>query len=263
MITIFFHEIKQGLRTLIIWSVVVAALIVVCMLIFPDMQSQSEGIDEMFAAMGGFTAAFGMDVLVLSDPLGYYGIQGGAIIGLGGALFAALLGSRMLSKEEDEHTAEFLLTHPVTRASVISGKLLALFIQILIFNGICALCGLVSFSLIDESFNTEAFWLFHLAQLVLHLQIAAVCFGVSAFMKRGSMGFGLGLAALLYFLNIIANLSEDFEFMRFITPFGYADAANVIPDVSIDMQAMGVGCLYLVIGVLLAYAVYSRKDLAV
>lgn len=262
MSTVFFHELKQGLKTLLIWGIAVAALIMLCMVIFPDMQSQSEGIDEMFATMGGFTDAFGMDTLSIADPLGFYGIEGGAILGLGGAFFAALLGSRMLSKEENEHTAEFLLTHPVSRPTVITGKLCALFVQVLLFNAICIGCGYASFALINESFNADAFLLFHLAQLVMHLEVAAVCFGVSAFLKRGSVGFGLGLAALLYFCNIFANLSEDFEFIRFITPFGYADAAQVIPDVAIDMQVMGVGCLYLVIGVVVAYVVYSRKDIA-
>ena len=262
MITIFSHELKQGLKMLLIWSIAVAALIMMCMLIFPDMKSQSENLDEMFATMGGFSDAFGMDTLSISDPLGFYGIEGGAILGLGGALFAAFLGVRMLSKEETEHTAEYLFTHPVGRPCIITGKLCALFVQILFFNVICIGCGLASFALINESFNADAFWLLHLAQLVMHLEIAAICFGVSAFLKRGSVGFGLGLAALLYFCNIMANLSEDVEFMRYITPFGYADAVNVIPDTAIDMQAMGVGCLYLLLGVVVAYVVYSRKDIA-
>lgn len=263
MITIFSHEIKQGVRTLAVWTIAVAALILLCMIIFPDMASESANIDEMFATMGGFTEAFGMDKMSISDPLGFYGVECGTILGLGGAFFAALLGARMLSKEETEHTAEFLLTHPLSRGAVITGKLLALVLQVLLFNVVCAALGLASFSLIKETVDLDAFWLFHLAQFVMHLEVAAICFGVSAFLKRGSLGFGLGLAAVFYFLNIFANLSEDFEFLRYITPFGYADAAQVIPDVAIDVQAIGAGCFYLAVGVVLAYVVYSRKDIAV
>ena len=31
-------------------------------------------------------------------------------------------------------------------------------------------------------------------------------YGISAFIRRGNLGIGLGLAAIFYFLNIIANL---------------------------------------------------------
>lgn len=263
MRTIFFHEMKQGLRTLIIWSVAVAALIMLCMIIFPEMAKESAGIDEMFASMGGFTAAFGMDQLSIADPLGYYGVEGGTILGLGGGLFAAFLGARMLSKEETEHAAEFLLTHPVSRSSVVSGKLLALLVQILIFNLVCLAFGVASFALIDEAIEGNGFWLLHLAQFVMHFEIACICFGASALLKRGSVGFGLGLAGLLYFLNIFANLSKEWEFVRYITPFGYADAANILPDVAINGEVFAFGVMLLMLGVVAAYLIYTKKDIAV
>lgn len=263
MIPLFFHEMKQSIRMLSIWSIVVAGMVLLCMIIFPEMESQADSMEEMFATMGGFTDAFGMDKVSIADPLGYYGIEGGAILGLGGALFAALVGTRMLSKEETEHTAEFLLTHPLGRPSVVSGKLLAVVAQILVFNLICLLGGIASFALIDEPIKGDAFWLFHLAQFVMHLEIAGICFGASAILKRGSIGFGLGLAALLYFLNILGNISKDSEFVRFITPFAYADASNILPDATLDTQLLGLGIGYLLIGIIVAYLVYSRKDISV
>lgn len=262
MLTIFIHEMKQGTRMLAIWSLAVGLFVMLCMIVFPDMETQSAGIDEMFAEMGGFTSAFGMDKLSITDPLGFYGVEGGAILGLGGAFFAALVGSRMLSKEEAEHTAEFLLTQPISRASVITGKLLALFAQVLIFNLVCLAFGVASFALIGEAIEGEGFWWLHLAQFAMHLEIAAICFAASSLLKRGSVGFGLGLAALLYFANIFANLSEDWDFIRYITPYGYADAANVLPDAAINGELFACGMAYLIIGVIVAYVIYLRKDIA-
>lgn len=262
MMTVFTHEMRQSLRMVAIWSIVVAGMVMLCMIIFPEMEKQAADMEEMFATMGGFTAAFGMDKVSIADALGFYGIEGGAILGLGGALFAALVGVRMLSKEEVDHTAEFLLTHPVGRASVVSGKLAAVIMQIVLFNAVCLAVGVLSFVLIDEPIEGDAFWLFHLAQLILHLEIACVCFGASAFLKRGSTGFGLGLAAFLYFLNIVANISEEAEFVRYITPFGYADAANILPEASIEIEPLVCGIAYLVIGAIVAYLVYLRKDIA-
>lgn len=263
MRTVFFHEIKQNFRMVLIWSIVVALFIFLCMIIFPDMESQSEGIDEMFASMGGFTSAFGMDKISIADPLGFYGIECGTILGLGGAFFAAMVGVRMLSKEETEHTAEFLLSHPTSRTSIISGKLFALVVQVAFFNLVILACGVASFAVIGEPIEGEGFWLLHLAQFVMHLEVACICFGISAILKRGSMGVGLGLAALLYFLNIFANLSKDWEFVRYITPFGYADAANILPETAITIEPLVCGFVYLVVGVIFAYVIYTKKDIAV
>ena len=123
--TIFKHEIRQGRNSLIIWTSVIAFMLGVCILIYPEMSKQMDGISEAFANMGGFSAAFGMDKINFGEFIGFFGIECGNILGLGGAFFAALTGISSLSKEEREHTAEFLLTHPVSRQSVVAQKFIS------------------------------------------------------------------------------------------------------------------------------------------
>jgi ABC-2 type transport system permease protein len=53
--------------------------------------------------------SFGMDKLNFGEFMGYFGIECGNVLGLGGALFAALAGISALAKEEKDRTAEFLL----------------------------------------------------------------------------------------------------------------------------------------------------------
>ena len=61
--TIFSHEIKQNRKMLIIWSLSVGLLMVTCMMLYPQMQSQMEDINKMYSSMGSFSEAFGMDKL--------------------------------------------------------------------------------------------------------------------------------------------------------------------------------------------------------
>lgn len=260
--TVFAHEMKQNAKMLVIWSVIIGGLAAICMAMFPEMEDQSQEINDMFASMGVFTEAFGMDRLSIGEAMGFYGIEVGSVLGIGGAFFAAYLGIRMLSKEETEHTAEFLLTHPVSRLSVAAQKLAAVVVCIVVLNAVCTACSIASFYLIDATIEWDGFWAFGIAQLCLQLEIAFVCFAASAFLGRGSVGVGLGFAALLYFMNIIGNLSESGEWVRYITPFAYADAANIIPDASLDMELMGIGALYAAIALVIAFVVYARKDIA-
>ena len=135
--TIFKHELKQGRNSLIIWTASVSFLILVCVLMFPQMKGEMEDVGEMFSSMGSFTQAFGMDQLNFGTLIGFYGIECGNILGLGGAFFAALCAVSMLAKEEKEHTAEFLLTHPVSRGRVVTEKFASIIVE---GNFITALC---------------------------------------------------------------------------------------------------------------------------
>ena len=98
--TLIRHELKQGWKSLAIWTAAIGAFIVTCLLIWPEMKSQMSGISSLFASMGAFTAAFGMDTLDFGSLNGFYGIECGNILGIGGALFAALLGISALAKED-------------------------------------------------------------------------------------------------------------------------------------------------------------------
>ena len=136
----------------------------------------------------------------------------------------------------------------------------AVVVCIVLLNAFVAACSVASFAAIDEAIDWEPFWLFLGAQALMQLELACVCFGASAVLGRGSVGVGLGFAALLYFANIVANLSENAEWLRFVTPFAYTDAAEIITDVALDPLLVGLGMAYAVVGLAVAFVVYARKD---
>lgn len=260
--TILKHEIRQGLSSLIIWTTVIGLMLGVCIIIYPEMSKQMDGISEAFANMGGFSAAFGMDKINFGEFMGFFGVECGNVLGLGGAFFAALTGISALSKEEREHTAEFLLTHPVSRQGVVLQKLISLFIQIIILNivavGITALCT----AAIGEEPDIKPIALTFAAYIIMQIEIGAICFGISAFIGRGGIGLGLGLAAAFYFLNIVANLTEKAEFLKFLTPFGYTDSADIISRGCIEVKYLTVGIGISLIGIGAAFWKYGRKDIS-
>lgn len=255
------HEMRQGILSLAIWTGSIAFLMVICIVMFPEMKGQMEDVSDMFASMGSFTAAFGMDRLSFGTLTGFYAIECGNILGLGGAFYAALTGITALAKEEKEHTAEFLLTHPVTRTGIVSAKLASVLFQITVMNVLILAISLISILFIDEEIPWKELLLFHLAYYLLQLEIGGICFGISAFLHRSGLGIGLGLACLMYFLNLIANISESAEFLKYITPFGYADGADIVTEEALNGPMVAVGVSLAVIGIAAAYWKYNRKDI--
>ncbi len=258
---LFKHELRWGRLTLLLWTMVIAFMLGICVLIYPEMKDQMSQISGMFADMGSFSAAFGMDKINFGEFIGYFGVECGNILGLGGAFFASLLGINALAKEEKEQTAEFLLTHPVSRSKIVFQKLWAVITQIFVLNVVAFAVVILTMGIIGETGGLKIVALMFLAYFILQLEISCVCFGISAFISRGGLGIGLGLAAFCYFLNIIANLTEEARFLKYITPFGYTEGADIISRGSIDVKYLSVGLVMTGIGIFIAFYKYTKKDI--
>lgn len=261
--TVFFHEWRRGIKSLLIWTVAIAAFLFLMVFLYPQMEQSMGEIEEMFKDMGSFTKAFGLNELNMGTHLGYYGVEGGNILGIGGALFAAILGITMLSKEEAEHSAEFLLTLPHSRGSIFFQKLLALITQIIFFHVLLAATGFGSLLFIVAENFLKPFLLFHLGQFLCTLQIGLLCFGLSAFFRKNLLGVGIGISLIMYFMNLMINITDTVDELRFITPFYFADAAKIIPDETFLVQeCLMTFSIAFLIGVL-SYLYYKRKDIHV
>ena len=260
--TIYIKELKQSFKSLCIWTASIAFMMLVCVLLFPEMKGEMDSVSSIFANMGGFTAAFGMDKLSFGQLMGFYGIECGNVLGIGGGFFAALAGISVLANEEKERTAEFLLTHPISRVSIIAQKLLSVLTQVVVLNIVVVAVSLISAAVIDESFEMKEFILLHVAYLIMQLEISCICFGISAFIRRGSIGIGLGLALAFYFMNLVCNMTEQAEFLRYITPYAYAEASNIISEGKLDTVLIVIGIIIAVIGAAVGFVKYTKKDIA-
>ena len=259
--TLFLHELKRGRLSLLIWTAAISFMLGVCIIIYPEMATEMNEISDTFANMGAFSEAFGMDQLNFGEFMGYFGVECGNTLGLGGALFAATLGISMLAKEEKDRTAEFLLSHPISRAQVLRTKLFAMLAQILILNLAVAAVSYGCILIIGEEPDLRALLLLFLANIFLQLELAAITFGLSSLLHSGGFGIGLGLALGFYFINLLANLTEALKFLKYLTPFGYTDGGQIIQNETLEWRYLLVGGLFAAAGIFLAFFHYRKKDI--
>ena len=259
--TVFLHEIRRCRLSLLIWSAAVGFMLVVCVFVYPEMKPQMSQMENFMSDMGSFSSAFGMDKLNFSRFPDYFAIECGNCLGLGGALFAAVTGITMLSKEEKEHTSEFLFTHPVSRCNIVLGKLLSVIAQIIVFNAIVAASSIASIYIIGEDADISLILLQFLAYFLLQIEIALLCFGISAFIRSG-LGLGIGLAFGFYFCNIITNITEDAEFLKYLTPFAYADGSEILQNKELSPVYLSIGMCLALSAAAIAFIKTSKKDLS-
>ena len=259
--TLVRHELRQGKTSLLIWTASIGFLLAICVFLFPEMKGQIDTVNNIFSSMGSFTEAFGMDRLNFGTLIGFYAVECGNILGLGGAFYAALCAVGILSKEEKDKTAEFLLTHPVGRKRIITEKLIAVLIQITVLNIIIYALSVGSIAAVGETVPLKEISLLHLAYYLLQLELSGICFGISAFLRKGSAGLGLGIATVMYFLNLIANIADVAAFLKYITPFGYCEGADIVSNGRLNGVMVSVGAVIGIAGIIIAYLKYTKKDI--
>lgn len=262
MSTIYKHECKAYIKTLIIWTLCVAGMGFACILLYQSMETDIASMAEGFSNMGAFADAFGMSQLSIATLAGFYATEIGTVHGLGSAMFAAIISSVILSKEEDGHTGEFLYTFPVRRGKVVLAKWLAVVTHIVVFTVLCVGIYLIGFVCVDGEIELERFFLFHFMQLFMNLQIAAICFCMSAFVKKNKLGLGLGIVMLLYAYDMMARVIPDLKDSKVITPYSYANASDLFSTGEIEKSALLIGMVVLCIALITAYQVYRKRDLA-
>lgn len=259
--TVFRKELRSGALSFLVWSAVVGGLMAVCVGLYPSFSDSMGDVSNLFAGMGDFSAAFGLDKLQFGTILGFYGTECGNILGLGGAFYAAVTAMGLLAGEEGGHTAEFLLTHPVSRLRIAAEKLAALAVLVIGLNLICFACGAGGILAIGEEVEWEDLLRYHGALLLMQLEIGGLCFGLSSLLRRGGLGLGMGLAALLYFAGLLLNLDQGLDWLRFVTPYYYADAARLFAGETQTAPVLA-GCALGALGAGFGLWRYTRKDIA-
>ena len=262
MRTIWNHECKSNFKLLLIWSLSVGGMGFLCILLYQTMEGSMKDIADSFASMGAFSDAFGMNTLSIATLKGYFASQIGVIHGLGSSMFAASIGITILSKEEDLHTAEYLFSLPLSRAKILFAKTGALFSIVIAYHIVCGFLYLAGFLLLGQNLGISSFLLFMFSQILMSLEIASICFCISAFYKKNSPGIAIGLALTLYFVDFLARIVPPLKDFIFLTPFSYCNASEIFSKTADYCLPIILGSSLLIASLVTGFWFYSRKDLA-
>lgn len=260
--TILKHELKMNLKTLLIWMVCVGFCCFGCILLFGGLKDTMDQMADAYAQMGAFSAALGLDRMNVSTMEGFYATEVALVYAIGGAMFAAMAGICMLSKEEEGHTSEFLYTLPLGRGYILCWKYLAVVVQILLFNLGCFCWVMAGFAAAGEIPSVKELLYFHGAQILMHLEIGSICFFLSSFYKRKQVGAALGFAVLLYVMDLMCRIVPDIKNLKYVTPYYFSNATDIFTSGSVDGTMAGISIVVTVLTAILAAVIYQKRDLA-
>ena len=262
MKTVFLKEIQNNIKSFIIWTCAVGFMGLLCTLMYKSMQGDMKTMADAFSNMGAFSDAFGMSTLSIATLKGFFATEVGTVHGLGGAMFAAILAVGIISKEEEGHSGEFLLSLPVTRNNVVAAKGICVAIMLVAFTVICALLYAIGFVSLDEEVPVKELVTFMGMQLLMNLEIAAICFAISSLSWKNRMGLGIGIAMIFYFYDIMGRVVPDLKDYLFVGPFSFANASEIFSGSDLCVSGIVLSAVVIILGVAFSFIWYGKRDIA-
>jgi len=262
--TIFKHELNMHLRSVITWSVAVVAVILLYSSIFSSFADQAAALNDALSNLPeAFRAAFGLGDVDLSTVLGYFSFVYFFVQVLL-AIQAANYGFGLVSIEERELTADFLLAKPVARPQIMTSKLLAALASLAITQAVvwASTFGFLNAFKGDKTFDAGILVLLLLGLTVFQLFFLTVGTVVSLLVKRVrsvtpyAMTLGFGMYVLSAFGDMLGESA-----LEKITPFKHFDPRYIVKNGAYDVPLVMISVMVIVISVAGSYWLYTRRDI--
>lgn len=262
---IFIYEFKALRKSIAIWTVSIAAFLVMYMAFFPAFGKDAAFLDallenypeEMLKAMG-----LGGN-LKLSSIIGYFAFTF-SFIQLMLAIQASNYGFGILSAEERDMTADFLLTKPVTRTRIILSKFLAALLALFFSNVTVWVFTFVSLELFKNDGDYDSGKIIVMLSSVILFQLMYLCAGmlISVMVKkvRSVISFSMALAFGTYIINAVRAIIEG-DILGYITPFYLFDPQYILDYGKYDTISLLAAISIIVITATLCYRIYLQRNI--
>lgn len=260
---LYLHELKSLRKTTIIWTCAIIAVAVLYLSIYPgifrDATDFKKLIDKYPAPV---RASLGLSIDSITSMLGYYSVIF-LFITLLGAIQAMNFGASIISKETRLRTSDFLLTKPISRISIISGKLMAALTAILVTNVIYGITAFaVAVSVKTSDFSGKLFFMITLTLLFIQLIFLAIGFFASVVIPKLKtvLPVSLGTVFGFFFIGMLLSTSKN-DATRYLSPFKYFDTAFIIAHSSYEMPYIIASVVIIITAVTAGYIIYTKKDI--
>jgi len=258
------HEFKMYSRSVITWSVAVTALLLVFVSLFSSFSQDAALLNEMMAKFPEeLLTAFGMNGVDLSTILGYFSLAF-LFVQVCLAIQAANYGFSLVSIEEREWTADFLLAKPVGRTQILTSKLLAALSGLIITDVVVWVTSFLFINLFkgDATYDTGTLWLLLLSIVPFQLFFLSVGLVISLLVKRirSVTPYAMALGFGMYVLSVFGDMLGE-SILEKLTPFKHFEPNYIIQHGTYDLPLVLISVAVILISLLGSYLLYTRRDI--
>ena len=259
------RELKLNLKSTMIWLSILLIMFLVVYLIYPYFitYDSMRDLDEMMKTFPPeLLKAFNMDMSSISTAYGWYKTEGLMFVLLIFGFYSSHLGGTILLKEESDKTIEYLDSLPIKRNQIITDKMIVGITYIFFMTFVFGLFNYIALSILGD-FDHKQFLLLSLAPLVISLPFFAINIFLSTFMHKTkkTVGISLGMVFIFYLFNVLSELADEVQFMKYFSLYTLADVRGIIQNNMIHPIMIMISLLITIIMIIGTYFIYHRKEL--
>lgn len=265
MLNIFKYEFKMNIKSILIWSIALICVTFMLMVFYPAFSSDMTLLDKMMENYPKeLLKAFGMaGSLSLADVLGYFAFIF-TFLQLMLAIQASNYGFSILSIEEREFTADFLMSKPVSRTRIVTAKFLAAFFSLTICNMVTWAASFSAIELFKDGHSYELKPILILLSSIVLFQLFFLTLGmvISVLVKRvrNVLSFSLGLSFGMYILNTIRAIVGG-EILGILTPFYHLEPNYILEHAHYQFPLAMIPVAVIIGSILVTYSLYTKRDI--
>ena len=261
---IYSREIKDKLKSAMIWSFSLFLLVLLFMSLYPGFATD-ETIWEM--VLENYPE-------VMLKAMGMTGVNMATVIGfftfcmlfaqICFAVQASIYGFSILSEEERDMTADFLLTKPIRRSKVFFSKLAAALTALVITNaafwGSTYLC--ISLFNGGHKYDPKVFAQMLSVLILFQLFFLGVGMVISVSVKKikSVLSYSMGLAFGMYIVSASGSIIGE-ERLSYITPFKYFEPNSFITEGGYETAMIIICSAVIVVSISAAFFLYNRRNI--
>ncbi|MFL7812792.1 MAG: ABC transporter permease subunit [Anaerolineales bacterium] len=261
---IFLHEFKSYLKSVGIWS---AANFLIILVYFSAFNAIALGASDLQMMLDAFPEelliAFGMNDMNFSTLLGWFGVVF-LFCQICLAIQASNYGISLVSIEERELTADFLLPKPVGRAKILTAKFLAALAALTITNLVIWASSFFTINLMRDGRLYDANTLAMVLGTIVVFQLFFLSVGllISLLMKRvrSVIPLSMALSFGMYILSAFGKMIGE-DSLEIISPFRHFDPNYIINHQAYNWSLVAISLGAILVAIPASYLLYQKRNI--
>lgn len=261
---LFKLDMKKAIRLMLLfWVILIMYSIVIIWMFDPEFANMLTQYQQMMPEM---MSAFGM----MGDTSSMIAFMNTYLYGflmlIVPMIFEIMLINSFVMKYIDNGSLACILSTPNSRKKIIVTQIIAILISIFLLIGITAFVGYVSaIVMFPGELDVEKYILLNISTLLLHFSISAIAFFAACFFneEKGYFLLGAGLPIAFYLLQMLSNMGENLEILKYFTLYTLFPAEHIV----LGEGSIAISNLLLILLAIVLYVLgairFIKKDLPI
>jgi ABC-2 type transport system permease protein len=252
----FKQVIKSNVKLLILFILVLCVFLVVMCSVFTP--STLSGLENTLSG------TFATNILTGSSLVGFMSNSFYALMAiLFPMVYSIVVGNNLIAKKVDDGSMAGYLSTPVSRKKIVVSSALYFILSLLFMWVVVTVLGIVVANAFQPGeLDKDKFFMLNIGAFLYHFAISSICFAASCVFNtsKNSLLIGAGIPLYCYVISLFIKMSDDLDWMKYITLNTLFDTKAIIRGEGYTIQFV----VLILIGVVLyitGIEVFKKKNL--